>query len=201
MLLRPIRYAAEEAVSISSLAASHDLKIIKQHGFKCVQCNFQSRPHKSVPTGFMEVIELNGKKGCYCTICAQSILLRRLPDAKRNHGHIIYCPALSQGQVSDLSRYVALHTIRKTSLENSARTLSRTIKDHLVPIVERVIPGFSSGDPFAYADLMDNLRAPRDQTGLEHLRYWPNLAVFNFVFKYWDAAAFSKSNLGLTTSS
>ncbi len=201
MLLRPERYAAEESVSISSLATSQPLDVLKQHDFRCGLCKFRARPAKSVPTGFMEVLELNGSKGCYCTLCAQSILLRRVPDGKKNHGHIFYCPTLSQGQVNDLCRYIGLHIIRKTQLEDSARNFARSIKDDLVPLVEKVVPGFSSGDPFAFADLMDNLRSPRPNTGLEHLRYWPNPAVFNYVFKFWDAASFSKSNLGLVSSS
>lgn len=201
MLLRPKRYAAEESVSLRTLATSQSVKIIQQSDYRCSLCKFRSRPAKSVPSAFMEVLCVDGRQDVYCTLCAQSIHLRRMPDGKKNHGHIFYCPTLSQGQVSDLCRYVGLHIIRKTQLEESARNFARSIKDDLVPRVEKVVPGFTSGDPFAFADLMDNLRSPRPNTGLEHLRYWPNPAVFNYVFKFWDVASFSKSNLGLVSSS
>lgn len=199
-MLRGDRYPATTSVSIKSLAKSKSIDVIKDHGFQCALCKFRSRPARSVPSGFMEVVEIAGEAKVLCALCAQSTLLRRMPDGKMNHGHIFFCNTLSQGQVSDIARYVGLHIHRKTELESTARNFSRLIKDEMVPAVGKVIPGFTSGDPFAFADLMDNVVSPAQNTGLEHLRYWPNPAVFSLVFKFWDAASFSKSSLGLAAS-
>lgn len=201
MLLRSDGYPSETTVSIESMAASPSVALIKSRNYQCSICKFQSRPAKTVPTGFMEVVSINGREEVLCALCAQSTLLRRLPDGKRNHGQIFYCPSISQGQVSELCRYIGLHIVRKTDLENSARNFVRRIKDELVPQAENIIPGFNSGDPFAFADLMDNLKNPSAKSGLEHLRYWPNPAVFNYIFQFWDAASFGKSSLGMTPTS
>ncbi len=198
MLLRSDGYPSETNVSIESIAASPSVALIRKEKYRCSICHFQSRPAKTVPTGFMEVVSINGRERVLCALCAQSTLLRRLPDGKRNHGQIFYCPSITQGQVSNLCRYIGLHIVRQSDMENSARNFVRKIKDELVPQAEKIIPGFDSGDPFAFADLMDNLQNPSPKSGLDNLRYWPNPAVFNYIFQFWDVAYFSKSNLGMT---
>lgn len=199
MLTRTDEYPDESSVTIDSLATSPFDDQIKRMRYRCSECSFQPRPSKTVPSAFMEVVPLNGQDRVLCVLCAQSILLRRRPDGKRNHGNIFYCPTISQGKVSDLCRYIGLHITRNTELETSARNFVRAIKDELVPKVELVIPGYKNGDPFHFSDLMDNLKNPSEESGIDSLRYWPNPAVFNHIFKFWDAAAYVNSNLGMAS--
>lgn len=175
-----------------NIISDADASFLKGKKYTCECCGLKSRPHRDYPDGYMEVFEHEKEKYCLCAMCIQSQYLARTMDGMPNHGLIIYCPTLSQGQIIRLAQMTYVARLRKNKLYSSTNSLIEMITSELIAPVEKIIPDFNTGDVKEFAEIYDYL-SPKIKSSdlLDGLRYWPNEMVYAKQIKFWDKAAFN----------
>ena len=188
-----ISYKTPEKDSLNWLPSEAEMTILKSNGYRCRCCGLESRPHRDFPSGYLEVLRFNNTDHVLCSMCMQSQYLGRSVNGKANHGLIIYCPYLNQGQVIKLAQWAFIAKLRGNKFASSANKLIGMITKDLVEPVSYRIPGFNSGDVKEFSDIYEYMSPKlRDNSSalLSELRYWPNEVVFEPQIKFWNVAAF-----------
>ena len=170
------------------------LKILKASDFTCSCCGLKSRRHADYPSGFIEVLETKaGDNKPYCTICAQSISLDREVNGMKEHGYIILCPELSQGQVSHFARMHFLSQINDNKISEKSSEIYEMMTTELTKNVGSIIPGYESGSIEEYIDIYNYL-PPAYKSGkecvIENLRYLPKQMAYDKQARFWKAASY-----------
>lgn len=187
-VLKHAGYSVSKADSLNWIPTSDETLILKKNEYTCDCCGLVSRPHVDFPSGYMEIYH----DKILCSMCMQSQHLDRPVNEIINHGLIIYCPTLSQGQIVKLAQWAYIARLRKNELSQQSSNLIGMITGDLLSPVSSVIPGFSSGDvpefTEIYAHLPHDLRS--NESTFSKLRYWPNEAAFVNQMEFWNVASF-----------
>jgi len=186
-------YLTPENDSLNWKPGREDRAILESHGFTCKCCGLKSRKHRDYPSGYLEVIKIENSKQALCAMCNQSQHLGRPINDKLNHGLIIYCPSLTQGQICKLAQYAFIAKYRENQFAEKANLLIGTISRDLVEPVTKIIPGLSAGDVQEFVDIYEYMSPRLRQQSRElfrDLRYWPNETVFIKQTEFWDCAAY-----------
>lgn len=170
------------------------LKILKASDFTCSCCGLKSRRHTDYPSGFIEVLEVNeGDNKTYCTICIQSISLDREVNGMKEHGHIILCPQLTQGQVSHFARMHFLSQINDNMVSDKSAEIYELMASELTKNIGTIIPGYESGSIEEYIDIYNYL-PPAFKSGktsvVDNLRYLPKQMAYDKQTRFWKAASY-----------
>lgn len=185
--------ASDKRDSLNWKPSPEQKSILESGSYLCQCCGLQSRSHREYPSGYVEVVVIDDVRHLLCTMCAQSQYLSRPVNGKKNHGLVIYCPSLSQGQIIKCAQWAYIAKYRHNKYEMNANALIGMITKDLIAPVEKIIPGFTSGDVIEFADIYKNmsplLKNNSDRL-FQDLRYWPNEVVFEKQIKFWNVAAF-----------
>jgi len=188
-----LSYDASENNSLNWIPSESERLFLQSTGYQCQCCGLISRPHRDFPSGYMEVFRSEGEDHVLCAMCMQSQHLGRCVNGKANHGLIIYCPKLSEGQVVRLAQWAFIAKLRGNRFAQPAnRLIGMIVKDLVEPVSYR-IPGFTSGDVKEFTEFYQNMSPKLKSEGLtpiSDLRYWPNEIVFEQQIKFWNASAF-----------
>lgn len=186
-------YKTDKKDSLNWNPSSTETVILESANYTCSCCGLTSRPHRDYRSGYMEIIILDEKQHVLCAMCAQTQYLGRSVNGKKNHGLIVYCPSLTQGQIIKLAQWAYLSRLRANRYAKNANALIGMINKDLISPVEKIVPGFTSGDVIEFSDIYRNmspLLKKRAESLFADLRYWPNEIVFEKQIKFWNAAAF-----------
>ena len=174
----------------TNLAVTQRLVQLK---YTCQCCGLQSRPHKKVITGYIEVFALDGRLTALCTMCMQAIHLSRKHQSY-NHGLIIYCPSLSQGQLSRLAQMLYLAKLRNSPGAEYADQLINDIQSKGVTPLAQTFPGLKTGALSEFINLWQ-YASPKihrnSQALFGGLRYWPFEMPFRHQVQFWQVATFN----------
>jgi len=168
------------------------LEILENNNFQCDCCGLVSRPHKQVPSGFIEIASFDDKELPLCSFCMQSQNLSRLVSGRINHGLIIYCPSLSQGQVSKLALYIYASKLRGNGLSSAATNLLTNINKSLIKPASKILPILKSGEVQIFVDVYNNLSPDllsRQESLFEDLKYLPSEELFKAQVAFWNKAS------------
>lgn len=183
------QYGVSEDDSLNWIPSKKEMRILKAARYTCACCSLQSRATERCPTGYLEIVTIDGVDDVLCSFCAQSQYIGRAVNGRSNNGLIIYCPGLTQGHVSALAQ--KLFYSRHTDDQNSekARSLISRISSELVNPVSLAIADFESGTSRQFGAILDNL-SPKAwaniQPLLASLRYWPYEEVFSNQVTFWS---------------
>ena len=117
--------------SLSYQPTNAEYKGMEQLGFKCQCCSFVALRTADCLHGGMEFVKISGKYYLLCFMCAQSQLLTRpvridIGELKYNHGQLVYCPELTQGQIINNIRDIYVLSVYQRA--NKTSTLSEHIR-------------------------------------------------------------------------
>jgi hypothetical protein len=186
-------YETNEKDSLNWIPSESEKMILRSGGYKCECCGLESRPHRDFPSGYLELFKSNNVNQTLCSMCMQSQHLGRSVNGKSNHGLIIYCPNLSQGQIIKLAQWAFIAKLRGNRFASSANKMIGMITKDLVEPVSYKIPGFNSGDVQEFTDIYEHMSPKLKENSsslLSDLKYWPNEVVFEPQVKFWNVAAF-----------
>lgn len=179
--------------SLNWIPAEDERKFLKHNAYKCACCGLVSRPHRDFPSGYMEIFNSSSNKYVLCNMCMQSQYLGRSVNGKSNHGLIVYCPSLTQGQLIKLALWAYIARLRGNKFAASANKLIGMVTKDLVKPASNCIPGFNNGDVREFTDIYEYM-SPKVRKNsskiLSDLRYWPNEIIFESQVKFWNASAF-----------
>lgn len=160
-------------------------------GFKCDCCGLVSKPHKKIPSGYMEICSILGKKVLLCSVCSQSQHIGRKVNDNLNHGFVVYCPEFTQGQLTTL----VLHTFSMLGSEDmlvqkNAKLVIRELQNKRASLVQNIIPDYKSGSISEFTRFLEELslkiRSEDNYSKLmSGLRYIPNQLIFEKQITFW----------------
>ncbi len=188
-------------------------KVLKRDQYRCRGCGFQSRASKQVPSGYMVPVWVDhpgllpldvDRSVCLCPVCASSLSINWSVDprgekgkAPRAPGMLIYCPWLSQAQVSLLGLHaISINASRKigqsSALDAAARDFDASVQglNHSLGATLPIYRGKDSEFARALAMLPEPLYEQRAQL-IKHVRFWPALAYWETQGAYWMQASFA----------
>jgi len=184
-------------LSLNYKPDSHEASLLNQRNFTCQCCGFKSRSHKRCLSGYMEIVKVEGIHYCLCSICATSQKVSRniqFEDEHSCHGLIIFCPDLTQGQITQLVRFQALSYIfEKGFADASFHLFANLKKDKRLLVSGEFHPVFKDapGSLQVFSSLYKSL-SPKAlsaySTLFSGIRYLPDPDPFDDCFKFWAAA-------------
>lgn len=187
------RYDAPESDPLNWRPDAWQSEFLASKGYRCDCCGLVSRPHKDYLSGYLEIMPADDGNRVLCTMCMQTQHISRPVNGKRNHGLIIYCPSLTQGQIIKMAQWAFMAKYRGNKFAQAANRLISMVVNDLVEPVAQVVPGLATGDIGEFADLYDYMPPHLRDKGprlFGSLRYWPNEVVFEPQIRFWNVAAF-----------
>lgn len=173
------------------------LAILKGSNFTCSECAIVSRPHKKYPHGFLNIHKnlLSGDIRVLCSMCSTCENIDRAINDEYEHGHIINCPELTQGEVVHFARMNFIAKIRGGELGEVADGVFSLMQTELTQNMGGVVPGFESGSLIEFVDIYNylppNLKFGENSV-LKDVRYLPSFETFKTQVAFWNVAAYSK---------
>ena len=168
------------------------LRLLQRSGFRCAGCGLVSAPSTEVPSGYLELVAAEDCRAALCVLCSQALHVGRVVRDRtaRDHGVIVYCPSLTQGQVCQLFRD-----------QGVARVLGLPGADALADRIDRLslegselarqalgLPAREFADGMTiplFLEVLDAMPTEVDRDGLlRDLRYLPR-QHFNKQLEYW----------------
>lgn len=173
------------------LTQPEDFELLKASRFTCVDCGLVSRPHKSVPTGYMGLDD----DEVLCAMCYLAAFTEEALEGNHQHGRMLYCPDVSQADLNRLAQMSFLAKYRGEVLSDTASSLIAKIESDLTKPLKRLFPSFVDGDLASFNELMlslpSDIQASADQV-FSPLRYWPDYEAYLSVIEFWNVAAFKQ---------
>lgn len=127
---------------------------LKSKNYTCECCGLVSRPHKDYPSGFIELVRFSsGREVAMCSMCVQGIALDRKVVGQKEHGYIIRCPELSQGEVVHMARLFYLGQILDNKISEEAERLIELMQSQLTKDVSTIIPSYEDGSIEEFVDI------------------------------------------------
>jgi hypothetical protein len=184
--------------SLRNKATKVEVGLMKKLSFTCACCGFMSMQTKECLHGGMEFLKIKGEYKLLCFMCSQSQQLYRGVDhngePNLDHGILVYCPTLSQGQVTATIRDIyamSLHYRYKNNkyLRERVRSLKAEFTNKLkencpniydLNIKSNHIGGFAEISKYAPKELHDI-----DEVIFEGIRYIPDENLFAEIVKLW----------------
>lgn len=184
--------------SLSNQATKVELSLMKKLRFTCACCGFMAMQTKECLHGGLEFLEIKGNFYLLCFMCSQSQQLLRGMDhngeAKHDHGILVYCPVLTQGQVISITRDIyALkqHPLYKTDkyLRERVRALKAEFSTRLTEQCPNIydlnirsnhIGGYAEIYKYAPEELLE-----KDVTAFSGVRYIPDENLFSQIVALW----------------
>lgn len=167
-----------------------EVKLLKEKRYTCECCGFKSRPHRDHLSGYMELVNIDGRITCLCALCASSQKLGRTVEGSDQHGLIIYLPQLTQGQLTNLVRICHVSAVCNLPSRDATKKILGELNQHTV--TEDIYPFFTS-----HGGLQSMVEALRFQTPKtkQHsnelfggLRYLPNRMEYWTIYEFWHLA-------------
>ncbi len=191
--------------SFDNKTTKSEFRAMKSLKFTCSCCGFIGLPTKSVPHANLEFVEVNGSLHLLCILCAQSQHLQRgvelgSGEVSLNHGVLVYCPELSQGEIISIARDLFLALLYKQQNigfdkfgainEQHNAFIKRLTENHSnIPslnISEGHLAGYVSLYKFAPKSLID-----REQEVFGSIRYLPSMKVYRTFLEHWLKTSYS----------
>ncbi len=164
--------------------------ILEKNNFQCAACQLRSRPHLNCASGFIEITQDDqGNPLTLCSMCMQSQHMGRPVSHSYNHGLIIYCPALTQGELIKLCQSIFVAKFRKSDFEESANILWSAINRELVRPVNTVFGELGDGTIQKFVSIYNELTPQLLKAEKElfcALRYLPNEVFYQEQIQYWS---------------
>ena len=186
----PPEYDSAKEDSLNWKPTKDEYKKLEAASFCCSSCGFVATPRASVcPSGYMELVDIDGKTKVLCAICAQSQYLTRPINGVNNHGLIIYAPGMTQGHITHLARTLYVSRYKDDANTERSRALISKITSELVNPVSEMIHDFESGSAREFGNILTSLPPKANKNIgplLECLRYWPYFEVFEMQVALWS---------------
>lgn len=192
-------YSHTEVGKLNYLPTKSEYKAMKLLNFRCQCCGFCGVPRKEVPGAGLEFVDINKELKLLCLMCSQSQLLTRpilLENGSKelNHGRLVYCPEVTQGEIISITRDIQALTIYQKNNPNRALRVKIEVyrETYLETILKRCanIPtlkinnndlgGYASLYKYAPPQLLKN-----ENEVFGAVRYIPDDLVFSHVVKHW----------------
>ena len=190
--------------SLGNKATKVELDIMRKLRFTCACCGFVTMQTKSCLHGGMEFLVIKGKHYLLCLMCSQSQQLCRGVEHKGevnfDHGILVYCPDLTQGQVIATVRDIyalSVHYRFKSNkyLRERVRSLKSSFTTKLMESCPNIydlniksnhIGGFAEIYKYSPKELLDI-----DQEVFAGIRYIPNEGLFSNIVQLWHDNTYS----------
>lgn len=176
--------------------STEQLTALKSGKFKCSCCGMQSRPSKTVPSGYMEAIKIDDKSTVVCRMCYGATHVDGDLDGRVDHGVIIFAPWISQGQLNNLLRLAFVAKCREVA---NYQNHSDTLYNDFYSLIEAGsmhigIDNFSGSlqDYTGIFNLLNDEALSKINTVFKGMRYLPSYDAYYDVVRYWDKSTFHK---------
>lgn len=195
----PRTLASRHAIcSLSNQATKVELSVMKKLRFTCACCGFMAMQTKECLHGGLEFLVIKGEYYLLCYMCSQSQqLLRGVEhngEAKQDHGILVYCPNLTQGQVTSISRDIYAmkqHCRYKTDkyLRERVRALKAEFSTKLTELCPNIYDlNIKSNHMGGYAEIYryaPTQLIEQDEAAFAGIRYIPDEILFADIVKLW----------------
>jgi hypothetical protein len=184
--------------SLSNKATSVELKLMKKLRFTCSCCGFMSMQTNECLHGGLEFLEIKGEYYLLCFMCSQSQQLFRgvvhNGEPNLDHGILVYCPTLTQGQVTATVRDIyAMKQHYRFKSNKYLRERVRALKAEFMTKLTENCPNIydlniKSNHIGGYAEI--SKYAPKelhnqDEVIFAGIRYIPDENLFADIVKLW----------------
>lgn len=184
--------------SLRNVATKVEIGVMKKLRFTCDCCGFMTMQTKECLHGGMEFLKVKGEYKLLCFMCSQSQQLYRgvehEGEPKYDHGILVYCPSLTQGQViANIRDIYALSLHHSYKSNKYLRERVRGLKSEFTTKLTENCPNIydlniKSNHIGGYAEILKY--APKelhdmDVSLFEGIRYIPDENLFAGVVKFW----------------
>ncbi|MFT7006680.1 MAG: hypothetical protein ACJAXJ_001188 [Colwellia sp.] len=184
--------------SLDNKATKVEIDLMKKLRFTCSCCGFTTMQTKACLHGGMEFLQIKGEYYLLCFMCSQSQQLYRgvehAGESNLDHGILVYCPTLTQGQVIATVRDIyamSQHYRYKTNkyLRERVRGLKSSFTTKLTETCPNIydlniksnhIGGFAEISKYSPKELHD-----KDEYVFAGIRYIPDENLFADIVKLW----------------
>lgn len=171
-------------------------KVFERDDYTCRFCGFQAQE-------FQEIISVDHDYSSFkmensltaCCFCHQCVFLETVGLNNFGGGTLIYCPEVSQANISSLCHVLFCAMVNNTAYKSSAQSIYRSFKFRSQQVDEHF--GEGASEPSVFGQLLVDYQARhqdmmyRDEW-LSNIRLLPSRAKFKKQIEHWATTALAE---------
>ena len=164
-----------------------ELSYLEKSDFTCDSCSFKSKPTRSIPSGYMEVVKVGTNILSLCAPCASAVRLGRKVSGTSQHGLILWLPELTQPQVIHYARLCDTAMIKALPTQKQALKMINAISKHQVN--RSIYPFYTSPGSIEQTikamQVNNAIVNPFKPRLFQGMRYLPTKSAYTHIYEHY----------------